>query len=128
MSKRNRDLPIPAPALDDDNSLELARVWMVDGTQVVSLRVGAPDPEAWGYALADLARHVAAAYAQKGVDARDTLRGIRNAFLDDMVERAATSLHAPARAATPIGKTPKPRRAIDRAIDRATSRASTKLR
>src|SRR5262245_18339265 len=117
MSKRNRDLPIPAPALDDDDSLEVARVWIVVGTQVVSLRVGAPDPEAWGYALADLARHVAAAYEQKGIDPRDTLKGIRNAFLDDMVERAATSLHIPARAATPVGKTPKPRR--------ATSRAST---
>lgn len=80
----------------DLEAVELARVWTTGGTQVVSLRVGVPDPAAWGYTLADLAHHVATAYQRKGLDPRATLAAIRDAFLDELSDitssRAATNL------------------------------------
>lgn len=143
MAKRSRDLPIPEPAVVDQEAMELARVWMTGGTQVVSLRVGVPDPAAWGYTLADLAHHVAAAYQQKsGLDPRATMAAIREAFLDETShdDGGGAAVDAPTgkvqlrvehvtsatgviegRALSPrSGRTPKPRR--------SSSRAPTKLR
>jgi len=40
---------------------ELLRIWIGDGADYVSLRVGVMgdnEPEQWGYILADIARHV----------------------------------------------------------------------
>lgn len=75
-------LPIPEAARKDQQSLEVARVWVANNAQHVSLHVGAwEDPFAWGILLADLARHVANAYQQsKDLDPDETVRRIRRGF------------------------------------------------
>ena len=75
-------LPIPDAARKDPRSLEVARVWVANEAQHASLNVGAwKDPFAWGILLADLAGHVANAYAQAdGLDKEETLRRIRRGF------------------------------------------------
>ncbi len=116
MATRSRDLPIPEPAAVDPAATELARIWSTAGTQVVSLRIGVPDPAAWGYTLADLAHHVATAYQRKsGLDPRKTLRAIKDAFLDEV---SAGAPEEPTGVRT--RKTPKPKR--------STTRATTKVR
>ena len=63
-------LRVPEPARTDAKSFELLRVWIAHQDQRVSLRVGVwKEPEAWGMMLADLARHIAAAFEQ--ADKRD---------------------------------------------------------
>jgi hypothetical protein len=60
------ELPIPDAAASDPKARELARVWAANGAQHVSLRVGLwRDPFSWGIMLADLANHIANAYAQE---------------------------------------------------------------
>ena len=58
-------LRVPEPVRTDAKSFELLRVWIAHQDQHISLRVGVwKEPEAWGMMLADLARHIAAAYEQ----------------------------------------------------------------
>jgi hypothetical protein len=75
-------LAIPDAARKDPESLEVARIWVANNAQHVSLQVGAwKDPFAWGILLADLARHVAISYEQsEGLDLDETLRRIRRGF------------------------------------------------
>ena len=112
MASRPRELPVPEPAAVDPQATELARIWSTEGTQVVSLRIGVPDPAAWGYTLADLAHHIAIAYQRKsGLDPRKTLRAIKEAFLDEVT-------HAPADEPTGVrarART-KPKRPTSRAV------------
>src|SRR5712691_6939615 len=79
-------LVVPSPAKDDPNSVELARIWVANKGQHVSLRMGVwSDPAAWGILLADLARHVANAYHEDaGLDRRDTLRRIEKMFKKEL--------------------------------------------
>ena len=59
-----RELSIPEQTATDSSAFEILRVWIVDGNQVVNIKVEAwDDPAAWGLLLADLARHIAHAYA-----------------------------------------------------------------
>lgn len=78
----SKELPIPAKAADAEDAIELARVWVADGNQHVSLATEVwEDPAAWGIALVDLARHLAAAYEQTSGMSRDaTLARIRAGF------------------------------------------------
>lgn len=58
------ELGIPPAARDAKRAVELLRMWAADGQQHVSIATGLwDDPASWGIALADLARHVAKAYA-----------------------------------------------------------------
>ena len=76
------ELPIPKAALEDRQAIELARVWAAANAQHVSIATGLwKDPAAWGLVLVDLARHVAATYAQTaGIDRQTALKRIREAF------------------------------------------------
>ena len=76
------ELLIPQTAEADPNAFEVARLWIANQGQHVSLRVGVwSDPAAWGVLLADLARHVANAYAQESsLDANETLQRIKAGF------------------------------------------------
>ncbi len=74
-------LPIPAAASRDPRSLEVLRVWIANGEQHVALAFGMwEDPASWGLLLADLARHIAEAHAQKDddVDPEDFLERLRS--------------------------------------------------
>jgi hypothetical protein len=72
----------PPAVADEPRSFELARVWAAAGTQHVSLRVSAEqDPAGWGMILADVARHVAQAYAELGAaSAGDALERVLQGF------------------------------------------------
>ena len=75
----SKQLMIPDTALRNDEAVEIPRLWVLNSAAHVSLRVGVwNDPGTWGIMLADLARHVANAYAQdKGLDRTETLGRIR---------------------------------------------------
>ena len=82
----SKQLTIPDAALRDQKSYEIARVWVVEKAEHVSLRTGNwDDPVARGIVLADLARHVANGYEQdKGLDKAETLLRIRSAILAEI--------------------------------------------
>jgi hypothetical protein len=81
-----RQLAIPDAALRDAKSYEIARVWVAEKAEHVSLLIGTwDDPVAWGIVLADLARHVANGYAQdKGLERSETLQRIRSAMIAEL--------------------------------------------
>jgi hypothetical protein len=79
---RQKELDVPPSAVNDPNSVEIARIWAANGKQVVTLRPDLwEDPAAWGLMLVDLARHVSNAYEQlnKG-SKKDVLKRIRWGF------------------------------------------------
>lgn len=78
----SNELPIPPEAARDNDSKELARIWVAQGAQHVSLATEVwDDPAAWGLMLVDLARHIAAAYeSTTNISASDALERIRDAF------------------------------------------------
>ena len=54
------ELPIPAAAIAANEKTEIARIWIADGDQIVTLSPRLwDDPGAWGLMLVDVARHVA---------------------------------------------------------------------
>jgi hypothetical protein len=77
------ELPPPPEAYTAANCGEILRAWVVDGGLSVSL---APmsfgkEPYLWGMALVDIARHVARAFENEGVESFDeTLVKIRLMF------------------------------------------------
>ena len=75
------ELPVPRQVCNAKQKVEMARIWLADGKQVVTLspRVWS-DPACWGMMLVDLARHVAAAYEPLGHDREATLQRIRAAL------------------------------------------------
>lgn len=85
MNADNKPLPIPNAVQRDANAIEILRVWIADGGQSVSLKPDAwDDPAAWGLMIADIARHVANAHAQKGKNKQDVLRKICTLFNKEM--------------------------------------------
>ena len=72
-------LRVPEPARTDAKSFELLRVWIAHQDQHISMRVGVwKEPEHWGMMLADLARHIAAAFEQSEKrDPEETLARIK---------------------------------------------------
>src|ERR1700678_2139307 len=75
-------LRVPEPARTDAKSFELLRVWIAHQDQHISMRVGVwKEREAWGRMLADLARHIAAAFEQSEKrDPMEMLARIKAAF------------------------------------------------
>jgi hypothetical protein len=77
MFRKRSELQIPDPAKKDSDGFEILRVWIAGGSQHVSLKTGVwDDPAAWGLMLADLAKHVANAYAADGMDRAQALRRV----------------------------------------------------
>ena len=65
-----KELPLPDDAAEDDEAVEVARVWVTRQDLLVSLNVGlyppgesAGETVAWGDILADTTKHVARAIA-----------------------------------------------------------------
>jgi hypothetical protein len=78
MSK-NDQRDIPDAAIEDQNSLEIVRVWVAKKGMHVSLRAGLwDDPAHYGVMLADLAGHIANSFAQSaGYDRGQALPRIK---------------------------------------------------
>jgi hypothetical protein len=75
------ELPIPDVVKDGREVLEMARIWLVDGNQIVTLSPRMwSDPGAWGLMLVDLANHVAKAYEARGLNKGEALAAIRSAM------------------------------------------------
>jgi hypothetical protein len=75
------ELPVPESVAAASQKAEMARIWIADGDQVVTLSSRMwDDPGAWGLMLVDLAEHVALAYEAKGVNAKEALAKIRAAM------------------------------------------------
>jgi Domain of unknown function (DUF5076) len=79
-------LRVPEAARTDAKSFELLRVWIAHQDQHISMRVGVwNEPEAWGMMLADLARHIAAAFEQSEKrDPTETLARVKAGFETEM--------------------------------------------
>lgn len=75
------ELPVPESVVAARQKAEMARIWIADGDQVVTLSPRMwDDPGAWGLMLVDLAKHVALAYEAKGVSEKEALAKIRAAM------------------------------------------------
>ncbi|MCB9492594.1 MAG: DUF5076 domain-containing protein [Dehalococcoidia bacterium] len=76
-----KELAPPAGIHAASRAMELARIWIVDNKQQVSLSGNLwDDPAAWGLMLVDLARHVSKAYENQGRDKEEVLGRILRAF------------------------------------------------
>lgn len=86
--------PIPDAALEDENAVEMLRVWIAKKKLHSSIKVGMyqetmniPEEKAWGTILADVARHVAnALQAGYSTDANASLQKIRDSFIAELGE------------------------------------------
>lgn len=75
------ELPIPDVVFAASQKAEMARIWLADGDQIVTLSPRLwDDPGAWGLMLVDLAKHLAKAYEARGLNAADTLARIKSAM------------------------------------------------
>lgn len=76
------ELSIPPTVAADLQSHELARIWVTQGSQHVSIATGVwDDPAAWGIMLVDLAKHIANSYVQtQGLEVDAVLDRIREGF------------------------------------------------
>jgi len=86
MGNADRHLDVPEVAIQNEASLEVARIWIAEECQHVNVRIAIwEDPRAWGILLADFARHVSSAYAQQdGADHEKILIAIRDQFADEL--------------------------------------------
>lgn len=81
------ELVIPPDAQTDPHAVELARIWVANQQQHVSLRTSQwnANPDIWGMMLCDLARHLANAYEADGVGTHEEiLNAIVSRFLDEL--------------------------------------------
>jgi hypothetical protein len=82
LNNTNKNALQPPPNSKNRAALEVLRVWAIPGeAQQFSLITAWREPGTWGLLLADLARHVAKAYANEGLNEVETLVRIRQ-FLD----------------------------------------------
>lgn len=80
--------PIPEAALEDENSVEMLRVWIAAKKLHCSMKIGMyrettkiPEEKAWGTILADVARHLANALESGyGISSRAALQRVRDSF------------------------------------------------
>lgn len=80
--------PIPEAAVEDENSIEMMRVWIAQKKMHTSLNIGiyhgrqnVSEEKAWGILLADAARHVANALQERyGIAKEDALTSIRHSL------------------------------------------------
>ena len=95
-----KELQPPHTIHGASKAMELARIWIVDGNQHVSISGNLwKDPAAWGLMLVDLAKHVANAYAQHGENREATLNRIFAGFLAEI--KSATDEPGPIGPAKP---------------------------
>lgn len=81
MNDPTNGLPVPAAVTSAERTMELLRVWIADGDQIVTITPNLwKDPAAWGLMLVDLVKHVAEAYAAQGLDPQATRIRIREAM------------------------------------------------
>ena len=87
-----RPLGVPPAALEDETSVEMARVWVAKQGLHCVLNIGTYDDSglreasAWGVILADMARHVSHALRDGGQepDAAAGLNEIRQAMMHEL--------------------------------------------
>ncbi|HEX6119963.1 MAG TPA: DUF5076 domain-containing protein [Dongiaceae bacterium] len=86
-----RECIIPEPALRDQDSVEMIRVWIAEKGLHCTINVGmyekhrVPEAEAWGMILADVTRHVADALRTRhGTDVAVTVDRIRESYLTEL--------------------------------------------
>ena len=87
-----KQLPIPEPAIRDEDAVEMLRVWIAERKLHCSMKIGMhqesmniPEEKAWGTILADAARHLANAMGSRySTDAAESLRKIRDVFIDEL--------------------------------------------
>jgi hypothetical protein len=85
MFGKRSELQVPDAAKKDSDAVEILRIWIAGGSQHVSLKSGVwEDPAAWGLMLADLAKHVANAYAADGMDKGKALRRVYQGLQAEM--------------------------------------------
>lgn len=78
---KSNELPLPDAVANAERSMELARIWLVDGSQVVALSPNLwGEPANWGLMLVDLARHLSKQYAEAGWNETEVLERIKGAF------------------------------------------------
>lgn len=76
-----KELAPPPGVRTASRAMELARIWIVDNKQQITLSGNLwDDPAAWGLMLVDLARHVANAYESQGQDRSQVFSRILAAF------------------------------------------------
>jgi hypothetical protein len=86
MDKAMNERPIPSAALQDDNSVEMARIWIANNGLHCSLKVGMyheqgeVEEEAWGIILSDVARLISQALEQYGKSPNKSLDIIAERF------------------------------------------------
>lgn len=93
------EMPIPHAAFDDENAVEMLRVWIAGRGLHCSMKVGmyteefkVPEEQAWGRILADVARHLANALESGyGADATVSLGKIRQSFNNELEQRPPVS-------------------------------------
>lgn len=84
--------PIPNAAFDDENAVEMLRVWIAGKGLHCSMKVGmykeqfnVPEEQAWGRILADVARHLANALESGyGAEAGLSLGEIQESFNNEL--------------------------------------------
>lgn len=90
--------PIPDAAFNDEDSVEMLRVWIASKGLHCSMKVGMykeqlkiPEEQAWGRILADVARHLANALESGyGADAQSSLRCIQESFNSELGKQSAS--------------------------------------
>jgi hypothetical protein len=87
-------MPVPATA-SEKGGTEVLRAFVVEGQLHVALRRSFDEPEVWGLAIADIARHAARIFANETkLTERAALEKIRHMFdaeLDSPTDLGATN-------------------------------------
>lgn len=86
------ECPIPTAVLDDDDAVEMLRVWTAEKTMYCSMKVGMyqetrkiSEEAVWGIILADIARQVSDALQQAYPRTEaDSLTMVRDHFLNEL--------------------------------------------
>src|ERR1700747_2430590 len=78
---RPDELSVPERVSTSERAMEMARIWIADGKQVIALSPNLwSDPGNWGLMLVDVARQLSRQYADAGWKEEDVLLRIRAAF------------------------------------------------
>ena len=81
MDKKSNELALPVSIDTAKRSMELIRVWLVDGQQEILLTPNLwKDPAAWGLLLVDVARHLSVHYESLGLSKEESLARIKAGF------------------------------------------------
>ncbi len=85
--------PIPPAALNDENSVEMFRVWIAQNKLHCSIKIGMysenniDEEDAWGTILADCARHITMALSREfGANQEVSIQKIRAKFNAELAE------------------------------------------